>query len=68
MIIIMNVETGGNCARYVPVLDDEITEEEVFMTIRNMKSNTASGNDGIPPGVYNDTLLTMLFNHVLNTR
>ena len=44
------------------------------MAIHNMKTNTASGDDGIPPGVYKSfneqliTLLTMLFNHVLNTR
>ena len=43
------------------------------MAIHNMKSNTASGDDGIPPGVcksFNEqliTLLTMLFNHVSNT-
>ena len=47
-----NRETRENCMRYVPVLDEEITEEEVLMAIRNMKSNTASGDDGIPPGVY----------------
>ena len=62
-----NVETRENCTRYVPVFDERITEEEVFMAIRNMKSNTASGDDGIPPGVYKSfneqliTLLTMLF-------
>ena len=60
--------------RYVPVLDEEITEEEVLMEIHNMKTNTASGDDGIPPGVYKSfneqliTILTMLFNHImLNT-
>ena len=68
-----NRETRENCTRYVPVLDEEITEEEVSMAIHNMKANTASGDDGIPPGVYKSfneqliTLLTMLFNHVLNT-
>ena len=32
-----NVEMRENCASYVPVLDEEITEEEVFMAIPNMK-------------------------------
>ena len=31
--------------RYVPVLDEEISEEEVFMAIHNMKTNTASGDE-----------------------
>ena len=65
-----NRETKENCTRYVPVLDEEITEEEVLMAVHNMKTN----DDGIPPGVYKSfneqliTLLTMLFNHGLNTR
>ena len=56
------------------MLDEEISEEEVFMAIHNIKTNTASGDDGIPPGVYKSfneqliSLLTRLFNHVLNTR
>ena len=69
-----NRETRENCTRYVPVLDEKISEEEVVMAIHNMKTNIASGDDGIPPGVYKSfnerliILLTRLFNHVLNTR
>ena len=58
-----NRETRENCTRYVPVLDEEISEEEVFMAIHNMKTNTASGDDGIPPGVYksfNEQLIILL--------
>ena len=68
-----NRETREHCTHYVPVLDEEITEQEVLMEIHNMKTNTVSGDDGIPPGVYKSfneqliTLLTMLFNHIMLT-
>ena len=55
---------------YIPVLDDQITVDEVTSQLRKMKGNKASGPDGIPANALKSlpavwiTFLTTLFNNI----
>ena len=56
--------------RYIPILDDPLTPDEVETCIKDLKSNKAPGVDGVPPGVLKFLsvhwllLITFLFNCV----
>ncbi len=56
--------------KYVPVLDDAISQNEVSEAVNSLKSNKAAGVDGVPPGVLKLVnaqwimFLTFLFNIV----
>ena len=58
---------------YIPVLDDKIHPEEVDNQIKQLKSNKASGVDGVPPGILKFLPdcwiinLTLIFNLAFNT-
>ena len=58
---------------YIPLLDDAITEVEVFNQIRSTHPKKAPGHDGIPPGILHFlpmawiTLLTYLMNLVFSS-
>ena len=59
-----------DCHRYIPILDDPFTPDEVSDCIKDLKSNKAPGVDGVPPGVLKFLsvhwllLVTFLFNCV----
>ncbi|XP_045124370.1 uncharacterized protein LOC123512192 [Portunus trituberculatus] len=37
---------------YIPILDDPITQQEVYRQIGKLKSNKACGPDGLTPGIF----------------
>ena len=65
-----NMVTSNDTDTYIPILDDEITTDEVERHVNKLDSQKAAGHDGIPPGILKlvipqwIVLITTLFNLV----